>query len=458
MPWIRQTFAEVDALFAELRAKDRFGHRLHLTLAMAACFLGAFPTTWLEWAWWPVFACCCVRMISHHRILGPLVWEWPVRLTIAWVAWGALSLAWTAGSREAWLTEWGVARYAVFLFALWPVMNERRWLIGALAAGVLMGNLSQLGHAVGAAAGVEWLVWPRLEGRNSGWWDPVVGGSILCGAFGLHLAGCVLGRSVRERAVGGALCVVTLAAIAATGTRGAWIGAGALTGLVLMIAAWRFVLRPASAEQHTRQPRRRATGATAAAMVAAAVVLGGAGAAVVWFAAGDTVARRVQETREELARAMEGDYSTFTGARLAMWGWAGRAFATHPVQGVGMGGYKAWVEGEMSRQEGATAKPAPAVHAHAHSMPAHSAAATGVIGTVLLGGLIVICVRNGLREGAGPACGYDAGPALAILGLVCAGMFDTIQVNQQTTYWLWVLVAMCMLRRPAAAGTTGGAG
>jgi len=452
MPWIRQTFAQVDGLFAELRAKDPLGHRLHLALAMLACFLAAFPTTWLEWAWWPAFACCCVRMISHHRVLGPLVWEWPVRLTIAWVVWGAMSLLWTAGDRDAWLAEWGVARYAVFLFALWPVMNERRWLIGALAAGVLMGNVSQLGHAVGVAAGVEWLVWPRLEGRNSGWWDPVVGGSILCGALGLHLAGCMLGQTVRERLVGGVLSAVTIAAIAATGTRGAWIGAAAVMGLAAVLAAWRLTMRPAG-HPHTiaRRPRRAVSMLVAAMLV---VVCG----AVIWFAAGQTIARRAQETREELSRAMEGDYSTFTGARLAMWGWAGRAFATHPAQGVGMGGYKAWMEREMSQQEQATDKAAQAVHAHAHSMLAHSAAVTGAIGTLLLAGLMVVCVRNGLHEGQGPARGYAAGPALAMLGLVCAGLFDSIQVNQQTAYWLWLLVALCMLRRPAAAGTTGGAG
>lgn len=451
MAWVRPTEAEAEGWFTGLRARDPFGHRLHLALAVGACLFAAFPTTWLEWSWWPVLVCCCVRMISHHRILGTLPWEWPVRLTIAFVVWGALSVSWTAGSGEAWLAEWGVARYAVFLFALWPVMNERRWLIGALAAGAVLGNLSQVGHALGRAAGIEWLVWPRFEDRNSGWWDPVVGGTILCGALGLHLAGCMLGRSVRERAVGGVLCVATLAAIAATGTRGAWIGAA---GVMVFAAAAAMLMAVHGRWRSGAANRSSARWLGIAAAVAVIVALCGA---AVWLAAGETIVRRVQETRQELSRAMEGDYSTFTGARLAMWGWAGRAFVSHPAQGVGMGGYKAWVEGRMAEDGGGQAA-RPMVHAHAHSMVIHAAASTGLVGALMLIGLMVLCVWNGLREGRGWARGYDAGPALALMGLVCAGLFDSVQVNQQTAYWMWLLAALCMAWRPAASGTEGGEG
>ncbi len=452
MAWTQQTPDEVDALFQRLRARDPFGHRLHLAFALAVCVLAAFPTTWLEWAWWPCLAVCSVRMFSHHRILGPLVWEWPVRLTIAWVAWGAASLLWTAGTREAWLAEWGVARYALLIPALWPVMNERRWLIAAIAAGVLVGNLTQAGHAIGRAADIPWLTWPRFEDRNSGWWDPVVGGSILCAALGLHLPGCILGRSLRERATGAAFCAVTVAAIAATGTRGAWIGAAAVITISLLIAGLR-LLRGGDEQRVDANPARAARSVLIVAVLA--VVCG----AAAWLAAGDTISRRVREAREEVSRAMEGDYSTFTGARLAMWGWAGRAFAAHPVLGVGEGGYKAWVQREAHRAAGGSPgrSPRPEVHAHAHSMPLHAAATTGAVGAALLGGLVLACARNGLRtHRAGLAWGYDAAPALAMIGLLCAGFFDSIQVNQQTAYWMWLLVALCMLRRPTSEVRTAG--
>jgi hypothetical protein len=44
-----------------------------------------------------------------------------------------------------------------------------------------------------------------------------------------------------------------------------------------------------------------------------------------------------------------------------------------------------------------------------------------------------------------------------MVGLVCAGLFDTIQVNQQTAYWMWLLVAMSMRLRPRAAAAEGDA-
>mgnify|MGYP000470228148 CR=1 FL=1 len=454
MAWKRQSQVEVDSLFAGLKARDPLGHGIHVLFALPACFLAAFPTTWLEWAWWPVTVCFAVRMLSHHRVLGPLVWEWPARLALAWVLWAALSLAWTAGTGQQWLAEWGVARYALLIPALWPVMNERRWLVGALALGALCGNLSQVAHAIGIAAEIPWLVWPRLEDRNSGWWDPVVGGSVLCAALGLHMAGLSLGRSVSERIVGGVLSAATLIAIAATGTRGAWIGAAGVIGVAVMIAGWRAVRgqTPTAAERSFGSSRM---------VIAAALVVVLCGAAV-WFAAGETITKRVGEAREELTRAVEhGDYSTFTGARLTMWGWGVRAVAAHPIRGVGGGGYSPWVQGKMQEQSepetGIEASPL-LPHGHAHSWFLHAAATTGVVGLGIMVALVVVCVMNGMRETAGaagtecrPTRGYDAGPALAMVGLVCAGLFDSIHVNQQTAYWLWVLVALCMARRPREA-------
>ncbi len=279
----------------------------------------------------------------------------------------------------------------------------------------------------------------------------------MCGALGWDGAGLLLGRGVRERVLGGLTCAITLAASAATGTRGAWVGAVLVVACGVVVAGWRLVRGGSVASDASA---RGASGKWVA-VVAALVVMCGA---AVWFAAGETIAKRARETREEVARAMDGDYSTFTGARLAMWGWAGRAFSAHPVIGVGEGGYKAWVEREIASgaSAGGGGQQGAQVHAHAHSMVLHAAAVTGLVGVVLLGELVIVCVWNGLRGSHSTtetatdtkwqaSSGYDAGPALAMVGLACAGLFDSIQVNQQTAYWMWVLVALCMQRRPAAA-------
>ena len=300
---------------------------------------------------------------------------------------------------------------------------------------------------MGRAAEIDWLTWSRFEDRNSGWWDPVVGGSVLCGALGLHLGGLVLGRSARQRVVGGALAVVTLAAIAATGTRGAWIGAAGLAGFAVLLAVWRAVLG--------RRERTDLKVSGTRVVIGAVVALACAGA--VWFAAGPTIVSRARETRAEMDRAMKGDLSTFTGQRLAMWGWSWRAVQEHPLRGVGAGGFRAWADQckAADARERNEPAPKPMLHAHAHSWFIHAAAATGVIGLGLMLALAATCAWNGLRE-AGPAggratwsAGYDAGPAFALVGLAAAGLFDTIHVNQQTSFWLWLLVALCMKRRPA---------
>lgn len=461
MAWVPFSQSGVDSLFASLRERDPFGHRLHTFFAAAACFFAGWPTTWLELAWPGVLACCAVRLWSHHRILGPLVWEWPVRLAVLWAAWGALSLAWTAGPARAWAEEWGVVRYALLIPALWPVMNERRVLVAALAAGVLCGNLSQAAHALGRAAEIDWLTWSRFDDRNSGWWDPVVGGSVLCAALGLHLAALVLGRGARERATGGALAAATLVGIAATGTRGAWIGAAGSVAFALLLGAARALrARAARAESITSGAAEVSGTRVAVGAVAVLVCVG-----VVWLAAGPTIISRVRETRAEMDRAVRGDLDTFTGQRLAMWGWAWRAVREHPVRGVGAGGFGAWVNrtGAADARERGDPAPGPLLHGHAHSWFIHAAATTGAVGLGLMLALAAASVWNGLREQrdapqrAAWSAGYDAGPALAMVGLAGAGLFDTVHVNQQTAYWLWLLVALCMKFRPAPRSTRGAA-
>lgn len=450
MAWKPFRQSEVDDLFAALRARDPFGHRLHTVLACIACFFAGWPTSWLEIGWIGVLVCCGVRLFSHHRILGPLVWEWPLRLMLLWLVWSGVSLAWTAGTRQEWLEEWGVIRYALLIPALWPVMNERRWMIAALAAGVLCGNVSQLAHAVGRAADIDWLTWSRFDDRNSGWWDPVVGGSVLCAALGLHLAALALGQGARQRAIGGALAAATLVGIAATGTRGAWIGAAGLVGFALLLGVGCALLWRGEGANRSISSARLAIGAVAAL----------ACAGVVYLAAGQTITSRVRETRIEMDRAMNGDLSTFTGQRLAMWGWALRAVKEHPIRGVGIGGYGQWVDERAAADAQERGDTAPrTMHSHAHSWFIHAAATTGLVGLGLMLAMVAACVWNGLHKGearhdvaggrAAWIAGYDAGPAFALVGLAAAGLFDTIHVNQQTSYWLWLLVALCMKFRPS---------
>jgi O-antigen ligase len=208
--------------------------------------------------------------------------------------------------------------------------------------------------------------------------------------------------------------------------------------------------------------------------LAAALLLAGA---IAWGAAGNQIRPRYEEAVREVRAALNTrDYSTFTGARLAMWEWAYAAWRCHPVVGVGAGGYQAWVQ-EQARlraiadpracaHSGPTINGGAQVHHHAHGLVPQVAATTGMVGLAILGGLMLTSIGGSVRsltrrargDGAAPNRGgyLSAGPALGLAGLLAAGLFDSITVNQQTWYIASLLLALVVtcapeLRRPVAS-------
>ena len=490
VPWSRQTPAEIDALFARQRTADPFGLRLHEWAAIAACVLGGFPTAAVTFAAGPVLLIFLVRMITHHRVLGPLWWEGVVRAMVAWSAWLALSLLWSADRRLG-TDEVGTLAFGLLVPALYPVLDRRPVLVRAVILGLFCGVASQGVHILGRRLHVDALTWHRLPGRDSGWWDPVIAGSLLCALVGLTGASLWLGRSVRERLFGALGVVVALAALALTGTRGAWIGgaitlgAGASAGLVSRLGSLRS--RP-----HADPPSGvRAPGSGARAWIVPFLLAVAAVSIAAWLVNRPALRQRVEAGVNDVRAALEsGNYTTDTGARIAMWEWAYAAWRCHPVVGVGAGGYRAWVhhqaqmhhmaqEPTVVGEAGAAAETAETpcphrgpitgggsrVHAHAHGLWPQVAATTGTIGVAimlwLLGSAIVSGVRPQRRasdatsEGAIDGAATQetaldrAGPPLALVGLAAAGLFDSISVNQQTWYLAMVLVALCVSRRPA---------
>src|SRR5262245_58479847 len=155
-----------------------FGHRLHIIFGLLWCFAVGWPTSLVELAGLPLGVFFLIRTPNIWRTCGAFAFQ---PLTIAFAAlvlWQTLSLQWTPDLKQA-LKELSANRWIWVTSMLWPVMGRRMWFIGRIAAGFLCGTLSQLLHEIGRQAGMEWLTWPRFPDRNSGWWDPVVGGSLL---------------------------------------------------------------------------------------------------------------------------------------------------------------------------------------------------------------------------------------------------------------------------------------
>ena len=418
------------------RIGDPFGDRVHVWLAMVWCFCLGFPTSMVEIASIPLIGFFVLRTPNIWRTWGSFAVQ-PLVLAIgAWVAWQAVTLAWSPDLNRG-LQELAANRWVWAIWVLWPVMHRRPWLIAAICVGFLVGNLSQVGHALGKAAGLDWLTWPRLENRNSGWWDPVVGGSLLTGVLGLHLPSAVMGS--RRRWIGLAGAAATLLAIFATGTRGAWIAAALLITLAIAVALARGIAVGGKAGRNVL-----------IVVLAVAVVLGIAGVLL-----RGTITQRFEQGRREVAAALEqGDYTSDTGKRILMWKAAAQAVEAHPVRGVGAGGYQRWSL-EHVRINGQPLPP-DAIHAHAHSASLHIAATTGLVGLALAGVVIALALQGGISELRPSEIGtYAAGPAFAIAGLMLAGLFDPVHLNSQTGALLFTVLALCLESRPGGRRWSG---
>lgn len=428
----RPTRTRIDELFALQRAADPFGHRLHVITAGLACFLAAFPTTIVEWAAAPLLLCFLVRMWTHHRVIGPLAWDAVTRLAVAFSAWLLISAAWSAGGR-AWIDDAHNLRFIILIPLLYPVLDRAGVLIACLLLGFVCGQASQLAHLAGVVAEIPRLDFQRDPSRISGWWDPVIGGSLLTAALGV-CCGIVLPTDNRPRrrglvhtpAFAFILILLILLSILLTGTRGAWIASGALGLIVLAMTLARLIAR-------ARRGRSRLPLLGFCAAVAAA-----AGILVAVYSGSPPLRSRVDRGIDEVRAALSGrDYTSDTGQRIAMAIWATREFRAHPLFGVGAGGFKAAAATmrQSDRRAGSPTLPLP--HAHAHAWPLHTLATLGIIGFTLLAAMLIIAMRSAAEP-----------VALGLAGLTLAGMFDTIHVNLQTAYLLFLLLALAVRVRP----------
>lgn len=394
-----------------------------------------------RWLWWLhligalAWTICVCGRTTYVEVGGALLWlvtfvrmPWvwrafvmglahPLFLAIvAWTAWRAISLLWSPD------VEAGVDRIDKLRFA-WniPFLLPLAPMVGTLAVGLVCGflvyNLSQLSHGL-SRAGLEWLPqWDRMPNRNAGWNEPVAGGTNLCAALGLHLGALLYGRR-GWAALGGVGVVITLAAILATGTRGAWLAAAGLVGLACLAGAWKI-----------RWTARRAI---VAGVVLLVVAIGGG--VVGWKVA----APRALEAREELRQVFEDkDFSSYTGTRLLLMWWAVQAFADNPIGGTGEGGYQPWVLENLAERG---IDPAERTHTgpHPHNTLLQPLANTGAIGLALYVLVLLIMARLAwvMRLHEHP---YAAGVPWALLGLFAACMFEVMHMNTHVLA-MWMLL------------------
>lgn len=323
----------------------------------------------------------------------------------------SVSLLWSEDP-SAGLEHIGELRWLAMIGFIYPVIEHRRVLIACLCIGFVIGNGAQVVDAFDGFGNV-WLadrLWHEPS-RISGWWDPAVGGSLLVAGLGLHLPAALMGTG-RWRVVGLLCSAMTIVALIATGTRGAWVASVALVVVALVIAA-----------------RRGSMKGRTILIAGVAVVILAIGALQI-----ESVSGRVHDARGEIARAIEGDFESFTGARISMANQAARAGMGHPVGGLGAGGFRTWME----ERTGSVVDD----QSHAHSTGLQLWAehgAPGVLLGVLLAGVLLV---NAWRCGAGSSSGYSMGPFYAAVGLVLVGVFDSVLINVNTAAMFGALAAL----------------
>ncbi|MFG0328116.1 MAG: O-antigen ligase family protein [Phycisphaerales bacterium JB037] len=420
----------------DLQRRDPVGYRLHLLAGISLCVAASGPISALEFALVGGVLASLVRTTMVWRTGWHLILQPVVLIAIAWGLWQLAQLARSPDTPRGW-RELAEVRWILVFVALWPLMEHRRLLIWAWGGGFLLGHATQLVHLIGHLLDFPSLTFGRAPDRITGWWSPVSGATALVAVLGLHLGALLsFARAARTRrwiVLAAALAILTAIGLVLTGTRGAWLAAAALT------LVWSF---PAAAV--LLRPRLGLVGSILAVPAALAIVAVGG-----WLLARGPIESRLRDARTELTRVFkERDFDSNTGGRLLMWQQATRAFAQHPVLGVGTGGYQHWARADAADQGLPEAITQRRIAAHAHGLWTHAAATHGLAGLALLAALVFTGWWGACRRLPGERPGYERAIPWALAGLVLAASFESIPVVSRASVHLWVLLALSTTWRP----------
>ncbi|HRJ50960.1 MAG TPA: hypothetical protein PKU91_10515, partial [Phycisphaerales bacterium] len=180
-PWIDR--ARTNHLYAVDPWDGFFGRKFTLPWAYVWCFFVSWPVSIVEFAGVPLMIAVLVRIHRNVRLIPSILLQ-PLLLAVA--IFGIIqftSLLWSQDRSEG-IDQAGSIRWLWSLFMLWSVIEYRRSLIIVLAAGFLIGNASQASQFLHVQLDWPTPTWDRAPDRCSGWWPPVVGGSVLTAALG----------------------------------------------------------------------------------------------------------------------------------------------------------------------------------------------------------------------------------------------------------------------------------
>lgn len=306
-PWERG-----EGFRSDLRmSRDWLGEPAHLIAALFAMVMEPLGTAPASVGF---TALCVVGLLRAPVLLS--VWRrmlaqgW-IQLLIAWIAWSAISIAWSPDPVKGIDRLWNL-KFFVWLFLLWPL--RRHWKI--LFGGFLFATLVMQGiQATG-----EFFHLTR-KGR------PLAGGlrhPTMAGVWNAIALSCWLFVSV---AAGWRTMLLSLPMATLCGFGFVWAGQrAALVGIVVEILIANVILALVASGWVRRAITRGIVGS---------LIVG-----AVFLLAGDKLTAKVNKVSREAAQSLQGDAPEVYEVRLALWKLSLSAWERQPIVGVGLGGYQ----------------------------------------------------------------------------------------------------------------------
>lgn len=419
--------------------RDALGHRINLWLALFTLIVICLPSGIADvWCGFPL-AYAMLRLTNTWRSAWrPFLMPLGI-CVLVFIAWQMLSTAWSLDPAHGW-NEVFKNRWLGLWLILWPVLDQRGKLLAALKLGLLLGIAAQVVQMLARKRGIDNIFapimgsnipWLNDPDRLGGWWHPLAAGSMLLVSLGLHLGPAILGHG-RRQMLGLLGAAASCIGIVLTGTRGAILVMPLVIAAALVLGLIR--IKPAA--------RARKVSAW---FVGVLIVLG----LFAFGMAGDRIVRRGQLLISDVRQAVQDrNFSTDNGARVQMALWSWDALKARPITGMGAGSYEAFTRKIAAAPPGTATpnQPGARFFEHAHNSILHIAATLGLVGVALALGVATCGVMAGL---ASLPARQDAGPGLALLGLVLVSMTDPVHFNTQTSIVWYVVLGMCVVWLPA---------
>ena len=445
-PPVHAGSAPIDGLDSrppKLAAADRVVERVHIVFACLYFALAGLATSTESIAFALVVGAAAVRAPS----LWPF-WARQVRSPVvvalgAWIAWTAITLAWSP-DREVGRSMMKGIRGVALLFAIAPVASHWRWLVGSMLAGLSVQALCQFGqsfgllaphhrndlrhpglsshpghlgvfHAVAMVLAIAWIA-TLCHGRDGG----------TCPTAGGNTTGPDA-RGTRRRSWPWVLLLAVAIALCAAGL-GITAARAAILGLLVALPV--MVLAQAWAWCATR---RVILGMLAAVVMAMALV-------VIVPISLNSAGWNMQFDQFRNLR----DEGSSGGSRLVYWTAALEAWQREPILGVGAGGTHEALSTTTRVAQALERTPerdmAFFAPIHPHSMYVQTLLEGGVVGAGLLLAFLVLALRRAVGCCRGVPIG--AGLLAALLVWAVAGGFDALHVAGRTASLGCALLAL----------------